>query len=105
MTRLSTAELNGLVAEATVDAHDDEEQLMGFYTMLQDNLATPFQTTVLGAPVTAEDIDLRPGSGLVVLCTRGAHQQAIGILDLPLPDPRPDGAEWIDAYRHWNRNR
>lgn len=27
--------------------------------------------------------------------------QAIPILDLPLPVPRPDGAEWIDAYRHW----
>jgi hypothetical protein len=28
-------------------------------------------------------------------------RQRIGILDLPLPDPPPDGAEWIEAYRRW----
>jgi hypothetical protein len=30
-------------------------------------------------------------------------RQAIPILDLPLPTPPPDGAEWIEAYRHWAR--
>jgi hypothetical protein len=38
---------------------------------------------------------------IVAVCTRGKHRQAIVILDLPLPDPAPDGAEWIEAYRHW----
>lgn len=28
-------------------------------------------------------------------------EQAIGILDLPLPDPPPIGAEWIHAFRRW----
>jgi hypothetical protein len=28
-------------------------------------------------------------------------RQAIEILDLPLPDPAPEGAPWIEAYRHW----
>ncbi|WP_255922503.1 hypothetical protein [Streptomyces humicola] len=32
--------------------------------------------------------------------TRGRHRQAIGIIDLPLSDPAPPGAEWIEAYRH-----
>ncbi|MFK4035944.1 hypothetical protein ACI2LC_09120 [Nonomuraea wenchangensis] len=30
-------------------------------------------------------------------------EQAIGILDLPLPDPPPAGAEWIRAFRRWAR--
>ena len=37
--------------------------------------------------------------------TRGAltghHRQAIAILDLPLPTPRPPGSDRIAAYRHW----
>jgi hypothetical protein len=51
--------------------------------------------------VTVTKIDLLPGSGLVAICSRGKHRQAIGILDLPPPTPPPAGAEWIDAYRHW----
>jgi hypothetical protein len=40
-------------------------------------------------------------SGIVAICARGKHQQAIPILDLPLPDPPPQGTEWIAAYRRW----
>jgi len=38
---------------------------------------------------------------IVAICRRDPVEQAIGILDLPLPEPPPDGAEWIEAYRHW----
>jgi hypothetical protein len=31
---------------------------MGLYTTIVNNLATPFQTTVLGVDVTVEDIDV-----------------------------------------------
>lgn len=41
--------------------------------MIEDNLALPFETKVLGVPVIVERIDLIP------------------ILDLPLPSPRPAG--------------
>jgi hypothetical protein len=34
---------------------------------------------------------------------RENQKQAIPILDLPLPDSPPDGAEWIEAYRRWRR--
>lgn len=101
VTKMSKAELDALVEEATVDAYDEDEQLSGFHVMITDNLGLPFQTTVLGVEVTVKKIDLLPGSGIVAICVRGAYRQAIGILDLPLPDPRPEGSEWIDAYRHW----
>ena len=32
---------------------------------------------------------------------RGRAQQSIPILYLPLPNPRPACAEWIEAYRQW----
>jgi hypothetical protein len=31
------------------------------------------------------------------------QHQAISVLDLPLPEPPPKGAEWIAAYRRWAR--
>ncbi|WP_235029125.1 calcium-binding protein [Streptomyces sp. 3213.3] len=99
--QLIGAELDELVEQATVDAYDDEEQLTGLYTMLAEHLVVPFKTFVLRVEGTVKKVDLLPGSQIVAVCTRGKHRQAIGVLDLPLPDPAPDGAEWIEAYRHW----
>ena len=73
---------------------------MGLYTMIADNLATPFQTEVLGVEVTVGDIDLTERNTIVAHCSRGGFEQMINLLDLPLPTPPPDGAEWIEAYRH-----
>ena len=47
------------------------------------------------------DSDGQTESGIVAICAHGKHRQAIPILDLPLPDPPPDGTEWIAAYRRW----
>ena len=100
MGDLSRAALDELVAEAVVDAYGDDEQLTALYTMIEDNLALPFDTTVLGVEVTVRRVDLR-ADGIVAFCHRGRDRQAIGILDLPLPDPAPQGAQWIAAYRRW----
>jgi hypothetical protein len=100
VNELSEAELDALIAQATVDCYNEDEELTGFAVMIEDNLALPFETTVLGVTVTVRKID-QTGSGIVAICVRGKHRQAIPILDLPLPDPPPPGAEWIAAYRHW----
>jgi len=102
-TRRSKAELDALVEEATIDAYGDEEQLMGLFSMIEENFALPFETTVLGVTVEVEKVDLvgRVGGYIVAICKRGRHLQAIPITTLPLPSRRPEGAEWIDAYRHW----
>ena len=41
------ARLKTLIAEATVDAYDETEQRMGFYTLIEDNLALPFGIGVI----------------------------------------------------------
>ena len=93
--------LENLVKEATLDAYGESEQRTGFLTMLEDNLGMPFETMVLGMMVTVEQIDLTQTDEIVAICRRGRRQQAIPILDMPLPFPPPGGAEWIEAYRHW----
>jgi hypothetical protein len=47
------------------------------------------------------DVDLTDRNTIVVHCSRGAFEQVIDILDLPLPTPPPDGVEWIEAYQLW----
>jgi hypothetical protein len=101
VSKLNDAELDALVEQATVDAYDEYEQLASFQAMIGERLAVPFQSTVLGIEVIVTKIDLLSGSGIVAICSRRKHRQAIGILDLPLPTPPPAGAEWIDAYRRW----
>jgi hypothetical protein len=97
------AELDALIDQATVDCYNDHEQITGLFTMIDEHLAVPFDTEVLGMTVTVTKIDLTINHEIVAICRRDTHEQTIPILDLPLPAPPPDGAEWIEAYRRWSR--
>ena len=101
----SRAALERLIEEAVVDAYNESEQRCGLFTMIEDHLALPFETEVLGLAVTVEHIDLTQADEVVAICRRGRTRQRINVLDLPLPSPCPDGAEWIEAYRYWARRK
>jgi hypothetical protein len=88
MSSTRTARLDAMVEEATVDCYNEAEQVTGLFTMIEEHLAVPFETLVLGVQIVA-------------VCVRGQVRQRIPLLDLTLPKPAPHGAEWIDAYRHW----
>ena len=99
----SAAKLDKMIEEAIVDAYGESEQIVGFYTMLEDNLKVPFQTEMLGVEVTVERIDMTDDEQIVAVCSRGKSRQRVPILDLPLPSHPPEGVEWIDAFRRWAR--
>ncbi|MEV7185857.1 hypothetical protein [Kitasatospora sp. NPDC093102] len=101
MGTLSRRELTALVEEATVDTYDEHEEVSALFTAVEENLAVPFSTSVLDVEVTVRGVDLSQDGRIVALCTRGKFRQKIGLLDLPLPEPAPDGAEWVEAYRHY----
>ena len=101
--RPSTTYLDKLIEEATVDCYNESEEATGIFTMLEENLAVPFITTMLGVEVTVERVDLNKAGEVVAVCRRGRERQRVPVIDLPLPDPKPEGAEWIDAYRRWAR--
>jgi hypothetical protein len=103
---IGAARLAEMIEEATVDCYGKSEQMTGWFTMLHVNLAMPFETVVLGVPVTVKRIDLDDNEQIVAVCSRGRHRQSLPILDLPLPTtPRPMGSEWIDAFRRWSTPR
>jgi len=91
-----------MIEEATVDCYDESEQITGWFTMIEENLAVPFDTKVLGVPVTVERVDLNRSGQIVAVCTRGRDRQTLPILDLPLPTQQPAGVEWIEACRQWS---
>lgn len=99
--RLGKARLERLLEEATVDSYNESEQATGLYTMIEDTLALPFETTVLGVRVTVERVRLTQREEIVAVCRRAGVRQTVPHLDLPLPSPPPAGTEWIEAYRHW----
>lgn len=99
----SDAELDEMIEEAIVDAYGESEQTVGFYTMLEDNLTTPFKTEMLGVEVTVERLDITDDEQIVAVCARGKSRRRVPVLDLPLPTPPPKGADWIMAFRRWAR--
>ncbi|WP_345680212.1 calcium-binding protein, partial [Yinghuangia aomiensis] len=63
--------LHAMVAEATVDCYNEDEQLTGLFTMLEEHLAVPFTTEVLGVPVVVRKVDVGVDGGIVAVCVAG----------------------------------
>jgi hypothetical protein len=94
-----------MISEAIVDCYNESEQAMGLFNMVEDNLHLPFSTTVLGIQVNVQNVELNDAGEIVAVCARGSEKQRIPVLDLPLPATRPEGSEWIKAYRRWARGK
>jgi hypothetical protein len=94
---ISDADLDTLIEEATVDCYNESEQVTGLFTMIEEHLALPCQTTVLGTQVTVARVDVTTCDEVVAVCKRDGHRQTIPILELPLRAPAPDGWEWVEA--------
>ena len=105
LCRLGKARFEAMIEEATVDCYNPSEQATGWFTMIDENLKFPFETQLLGVPVTVEKVDLNQNEDIVAVCRRGKHRQTVPILDLPPPSPLPTGAEWIEAYRRWTKGK
>lgn len=103
LPKLSKAKLEALVEEAIIDAYGEEEQRVGFLTMLQEHLALPFSVSILGVEAAVEKVDMTLDGRIVAICRREGVRQRVEILDLPLPKPAPAGSEWIAAYSYWSR--
>jgi uncharacterized protein (UPF0262 family) len=98
---ISKARLDALLEQATLDCYGESEQIVGIFTMIEENLQLPFETAVLGSPVTITSVELTDNEQIVAICVRGRDRQSIPIVDLPLPSPPSAGAEWIEVYRHY----
>jgi hypothetical protein len=55
---LSRAGLMQLIEEAVLDAYTEEEQAVGFLTMIEEHLALPFSVKILGVDADVEKVDM-----------------------------------------------
>jgi hypothetical protein len=99
--RQADAELDALIAEITVDAYDQDEQLMGFENAFDEDASFPCPGTVVGEPV--ELLSISAGDerrGLTATCTRAGHRYEIALLDIEI-DADPATSRLLAAYRRW----
>lgn len=91
-----------LIEEATVDAYGQDEQLTGFFTMIEESLAVPFTTTVLGVGVSVVGVDLAEDGRVVARCARGRSDRTSEFWTCHCRNP-PRGLAMVGAYRYWAR--
>ena len=48
-----------------------------------------------------EQIEQTEHDDIVAVCRRDTDTAAIRLVDLPLPTPLPEGAQWIAAWKKW----
>jgi hypothetical protein len=99
--RHADPELDELIDEITVDAHDLDEQLMGFEAAFDEDANLPCPGTVVGEEV--EVLSVSRGDNrheLIATCQRGARRYEIALLDLDI-DADPATERLIAAYRRW----
>ena len=91
--------------EAACDANGVEEQHSGLLSMIQDELAFPFQARVLGEVVSIVDMEWpeRDGYGLDLVCERNGQRHRIEARSVELLKPLPEGHLFLAAYLEWKR--
>ena len=97
----ANTDLDALIDDITVDAYDEDEQLMGFENAFDDDANFPCPGTVVGEHVQVTSIS-RAGNRreLIATCKRNNHYYDIALLDIDL-DTDPQTSRLIAAYRRW----
>lgn len=95
--------LDKMIAEITVDAYGDDEQLWAFRQAFEDDMVLPTDGFVIGEPVSviAIDYDGNERRGLTARCRReDGAEYVVAASDVVLPKAST-GARHIAAYRRW----
>ena len=102
---LDPEEIAAAYEEATVDAHDEEEQHMGLITVAEEALEFPFQAKVMGQVVQIVDSAWadRDTFGLDLIAEIDGQQHRIAAQSVELIPPLPEGAVTLAAYLDWRR--
>lgn len=82
-----------MIEQASVNACGESEQTTGWFTMIGETFAVPFERAVLGVPVIVERVELNPSEEIVVIYSRDRDREALPILDLQMPNPPSAGVE------------
>lgn len=98
----TTADLDALVDELTVDAYNDEEQLSGFHVGAEESLRRGERATIAGVVVEVMAVDCGPDArtGLLARVSREGVRYDVALADLVFADNSELGFV-VRAYRRW----
>jgi hypothetical protein len=96
------ARLDALIEEATVDCYTEDEAHGGLMVSVEDGVVCPFKATVIGEEVEVVELRSREtGFGVDAICRYKGKDYRIDIFSLEWPKQKPEGYEWVEAYRAW----
>jgi len=92
-----------IIEEATLDCHDEEEQIVGWEIVLDENIATPCSCRIGKQEVVLEKISTDDNAGSVIGIVRlNKTKLRILIQDVILDDVK--AMQYINAYKYWYKN-
>jgi Calcium binding len=90
-----------LIDEITVDAHDDDEQLMGFEAAFDEDASLPCTGTIVGQQVQTLSVSRTSNrQELIATCQRDGRTYEVALLDIHL-QADPATARLVAAYQRW----
>lgn len=93
-------ELDDLIAEIIVDCHDEDECMLAFCDVVENEIPLPFETVFLGMPIEVIAIGAGQAPGVLATCRRGKEIGEIDLTSLKFPDGSV--AAWLQAaYLRW----
>jgi hypothetical protein len=100
--RHSDSDLDRLIEEITVDAYNEDEQLMGFENAFDEEADFPCPGTVVGEEVEVLSVSVKNGRReLIATCARGTKKYDLALLDIAVRGD-PATSRLIAAYRRWS---
>jgi hypothetical protein len=102
-TRDSDFDLDNLIYEITADAHDEDEQLMGFENAFDEDAGFPCRGTLIGEQIEVLHVSRADNRNeLIATCQRGGRRYEVALVDVDL-NPDPATTRLLAAYRRWMR--
>jgi len=99
-TRRADPDLDDLIAEITIDCHDEDEVLIGLENAF-DEACLPCPAVVVGQDVELLSVfAANRRRELTATCQRAGHRHQIALLDIQIPADQP-AALLQAAYRRW----
>lgn len=98
-------DLDSLIEDITVDAHDEDEQLMGFENAFDEDANFPCPGRALGQAVEVLSVTQADGRReLIATCSHDKRRYRVALLDIDI-EADPATSRLIAAYRRWNASR
>ncbi len=95
--------LDELIAQITLDAYGEDEQLWAFRQAFEDDVSMPRDAVVIGEPVSVVNFDYDGNlrRGLTARCRRpNGREYVVAVFDVVFPQGTQAG-RYVAAYRKW----